>query len=45
MASAVFDENAPGRVGLQVDLSATLFQETGTTKKTKTKTAGGPDIA
>ncbi|MBI2900954.1 MAG: DEAD/DEAH box helicase family protein [Planctomycetes bacterium] len=28
-------ENSPGRVGLQVDLSATLFQETGTTTQTK----------
>ncbi len=27
------NEDAPGRVGLQVDLSATLFQETGTSKK------------
>jgi len=28
-------DNTPGRVGLQVDLSATLFQETGTTTQTK----------
>lgn len=34
-------ENIPGRVGLQVDLSATLFQETGTTTQTKTKTKKG----
>ncbi len=34
-------ENAPGRVGLQIDLSATLFQETGTTTQTKKKTKEG----
>lgn len=34
-------ENAPGRVGLQVDLSATLFQETGTTTQTKQRTKTG----
>jgi type III restriction enzyme len=42
------NENAPGHVGLQVDLSATLFQETGTTKKTKkTKksSTAGPEVA
>ena len=38
-------ENAPGRVGLQVDLSATLFQETGTTTQTKKKTKKGlPEV-
>jgi type III restriction enzyme len=34
-------ETAPGRVGLQIDLSATLFQETGTTTQTKKKTKKG----
>lgn len=34
-------ENAPGRVALQVDLSATLFQETGTTTQTKKRTKQG----
>ncbi len=34
-------ENRPGRVGLQVDLSATLFQETGTTTQAKKKTKKG----
>lgn len=34
-------DNAAGRVGLQVDLSATLFQETGTTSQTKKKTKKG----
>ncbi len=29
------DEAKPGRLGLQVDLSATLFEETGTSKKAK----------
>jgi type III restriction enzyme len=37
-------ENGPGRVGLQVDLSATLFEETGTTTKTK-KSKGGAAVA
>lgn len=38
-------ENTPGRVGLQVDLSATLFQETGTTTQTKKKTKKGqPEV-
>ncbi|WP_426745957.1 S24 family peptidase [Myxococcus faecalis] len=37
-------ESVPGRVGLQVDLSATLFQETGTTTKTK-KAKGGAAVA
>lgn len=38
-------EDAPGRVGLQVDLSATLFQETGTTTQTKKKTKKGqPEV-
>lgn len=38
-------DNAPGRVGLQVDLSATLFQETGTTTQTKKKTkTGQPEV-
>jgi type III restriction enzyme len=32
---------APGRVGLQVDLSATLFQETGTTTQAKEKAKKG----
>lgn len=37
--------NAPGRVGLQVDLSATLFQETGTTTQAKKKTKKGmPEV-
>ena len=34
-------DGAPGRVGLQVDLSATLFEETGTTTQTKKKTKKG----
>jgi type III restriction enzyme len=34
-------ETVPGRVGLQVDLSATLFEETGTTTQTKKKTKKG----
>jgi type III restriction enzyme len=38
-------ENAPGCVGLQIDLSATLFQETGTTTQTKKKTKKGqPEV-
>lgn len=38
-------ETAPGRVGLQVDLSATLFQETGTTTQAKKKTKKGmPEV-
>ncbi len=38
-------ETAPGRVGLQVDLSATLFQETGTTTQAKKKTKQGqPEV-
>ncbi len=38
-------ENAPGRVALQVDLSATLFQETGTTTQAKQKTKKGqPEV-
>jgi type III restriction enzyme len=36
---------APGRVGLQVDLSATLFQETGTTTQTKKARKGGHELA
>ena len=37
----------PGRVGLQVDMSATLFQETGTQKKApkKSKKGNGPEVA
>ena len=31
----------PSRIGLQVDLSATLFQETGTTTQTKQRTKAG----
>lgn len=34
-------ETVPGRVGLQIDLSATLFEETGTTTQTKKKTKKG----
>lgn len=34
-------DTVSGRVGLQVDLSATLFQETGTTTQTKKKTKKG----
>lgn len=38
-------ETASGRVGLQVDLSATLFQETGTTTQAKKKTKKGqPEV-
>jgi type III restriction enzyme len=38
-------ETSPGRVGLQVDLSATLFQETGTTTQAKKKTKKGqPEV-
>jgi hypothetical protein len=38
-------DNSPGRVGLQVDLSATLFQETGTTTQAKKKTKKGqPEV-
>lgn len=38
-------DDAPGRVGLQVDLSATLFQETGTTTQAKKKTKKGqPEV-
>ncbi len=38
-------ERGPGRVGLQVDLSATLFQETGTTTQAKKKTKKGqPEV-
>lgn len=38
-------EAVPGRVGLQVDLSATLFQETGTTTQAKKKTKKGqPEV-
>jgi type III restriction enzyme len=35
------NDAGPGRVGLQVDLSATLFQETGTTTQAKKKTKKG----
>jgi type III restriction enzyme len=39
-------DRAPGRVGLQVDMSATLFQETGTQKKApKVKKGNGPEVA
>jgi type III restriction enzyme len=38
-------ETVAGRVGLQVDLSATLFQETGTTTQAKTRTKKGqPEV-
>ncbi|MGB8930821.1 MAG: hypothetical protein WCC48_06180 [Anaeromyxobacteraceae bacterium] len=37
------DDKRPGRVGLQVDMSATLFQETGTQKKAPKKK--GPQVA
>lgn len=38
-------ESSPGRVGLQVDLSATLFQETGTTTQAKKRTRSGmPEV-
>jgi type III restriction enzyme len=38
-------DTAPGCVGLQVDLSATLFQETGTTTQAKKKTKKGlPEV-
>src|SRR5205085_9629240 len=38
-------DTVPGRVGLQVDLSATLFEETGTTTQTKKKTKKGqPEV-
>lgn len=37
-------ENAPGCVGLQIDLLATLFQETGTTTQTKQKTRKGQGL-
>lgn len=39
------NEARPGGVGLQVDLSATLFQETGTTTQAKKKTKRGqPEV-
>ena len=38
-------DTTPGRIGLQVDLSATLFQETGTTTKAKKKIKKGmPEV-
>jgi type III restriction enzyme len=38
-------ETSPGRVGLQVDLSATLFQETGTTTQAKKRAKKGqPEV-